>query len=348
MSEAANPTSTNGSGRRRVQAILTALGPLLALVVVLIAFGIADKYQRGERAAFLSVNNIRNISEQTVVVAMAALGMTIIIIAGGIDLAAGTALALASTTLAWCLKNDYGPAVGLIAALGVGALTGLVNGTLTSLLGVVPFIITLGTMTIYQGVAKLIANETTVQPAFAQVPEWLPNLTFSPVKPQWLIYPILPNFSTSVWIVAAVAALMSAMLRYTIFGRYIFAVGSNEATARLCGINIRLVKIGVYTLAGLFVGAAGILQFTRLTSGDPTGGVGLELKIIAAVVIGGGSLSGGRGSILGTIAGAAIMVVIASGCNILGISNSIQDIVIGAIIIAAVTLDQFRQRRLAS
>ncbi len=131
------------------------------------------------------------------------------------------------------------------------------------------------------------------------------------------------------------------------FGRHLFAVGSNEATARLCGINVPLTRIAVYTIAGFFVGMAGLYQFSRLTIGDPTSGTGKELPIIAAVVIGGGSLSGGRGSILGTLTGALIMQVISSGCTALRQPDPIQQIIVGAIIIAAVTVDQFRQRRMA-
>jgi ribose transport system permease protein len=133
-----------------------------------------------------------------------------------------------------------------------------------------------------------------------------------------------------------------------VFGRHVFAVGSNEATARLCGINVPLVRIAVYTLSGFFVGIAGLYQFSRLTVGDPTSGTGKELPIIAAVVIGGGSLNGGRGSVLGTLTGALIMQVISSGCTSLRLPNPIQEIIIGGIIIAAVTIDQLRQRRQAA
>ncbi|MGC3968870.1 MAG: ABC transporter permease [Pirellulales bacterium] len=347
MAETSETARSPRSGRTRSQALLTTLGPVLVFFVVLIGFGIADRIQDGANSTFLSVNTIRTIPEQTVIVAMAALGMTIIIIAGGIDLASGTAVALCSTTLAWCLKNNYGIGVGVSAALGMGALTGLINGALISSLRIVPFIVTLGTMSIFLGVAKLIGNETTVSPSIDQYPRWLSTIAYSPVSPKWLIPSIVPNFAISVWIVLGVAVLTAAMLKYTVFGRYVFAVGSSEPTARLCGINVTAVRIAVYTLAGLCVGMAGVLQFTRLRSGDPTSGSGLELKIIAAAVIGGASLNGGRGSILGTLAGAAMMVVIESGCNALGISNSYTNIVIGAIIIAAAALDQIRQRRLA-
>ena len=127
-----------------------------------------------------------------------------------------------------------------------------------------------------------------------------------------------------------------------------FAIGSNEATARLCGIDVPRTKVLIYLAAGIFVGIAGIYQFARLRSGNPTSGLGMELKVIAAVVIGGGSLSGGRGTVLGTLTGAAIMQTIASGCTQLSISNPWQDIILGVIIVAAVTIDQLRQRRLAS
>jgi ribose transport system permease protein len=131
-----------------------------------------------------------------------------------------------------------------------------------------------------------------------------------------------------------------------VFGRYIFALGSNETTARLCGINVPWTKIAVYGISGLFVGVAGMYQFARLSQGDPTSGIGLELEIIAAVVIGGASLNGGRGSILGTLAGAVMTQVIQTGCTLLGLQDFFHDIVIGAVILAAVTVDEIRRRYL--
>jgi ribose/xylose/arabinose/galactoside ABC-type transport system permease subunit len=160
------------------------------------------------------------------------------------------------------------------------------------------------------------------------------------VRPEALWF----GLPSGVWLALALSALLAAVLRWTVFGRYVFALGSNEQTARLCGINVTLVKIVIYSLAGLFVGIAGMYQFARLSVGNPTSGIGLELRVIAAVVIGGGSLSGGQGSVLGTLTGAAIMGVIASGCTQLGLSNPIQDILLGVIIVAAVMLDQLRHR----
>ena len=143
----------------------------------------------------------------------------------------------------------------------------------------------------------------------------------------------------------AMAVVVSLVLRHTVFGRYVFALGSNEQTARLCGLNVRALKVAIYTLSGLFVGLAGIYQFAKLKVGNPISGVGLELKVIAAVVIGGASLSGGRGTVLGTLTGALIMQTIVSGSTQLGLSNPIQDIILGTIIVAAVTVDQLRTRQ---
>jgi ribose/xylose/arabinose/galactoside ABC-type transport system permease subunit len=240
----------------------------------------------------------------------------------------------------------------VLAALGTGCLVGFVNGALISLLRVVPFIVTLGTMTIVLGIAELVARETTVRPSAEQIPAWLPKMVATRPHMEWLfrqkfgnLFLGIPNVANGVWLLIGLAILMAAVLRYTVFGRYVFAIGSNESTARLCGVNVPLVKIAVYTLSGLFVGIAGMYQFARLSSGEPTSGIGLELKVIAAVVIGGGSLSGGQGTILGTLTGAAVMGAIVSGCTHL--QNPLQYIIIGSIIIAAATLDQFRQRRLA-
>lgn len=282
--------------------------------------------------------------------AVAALGMTVIIIAGGIDLSAGTALALSATVLAWCLREGAAPALAIAAGIGTGALSGLINGSLIAGLRVIPFIVTLGTMRIYLGVAKLASSEMTIQVPLAQIPVWLSNhgLVTSQPKPAWLIPNVLPNFASGVWLAFALAAALALVLRYTIFGRYVFALGSNESTARLCGINVWLMKVAVYTLGGLFVGIAGLYQFSRLSVGNPTSGSGMELSIIAAVVIGGGSLNGGRGSVLGTLAGAAMTETIRSGCSQMGWGNPYQDIALGGIIIVAVTFDQIRQRGLRS
>ncbi len=266
--------------------------------------------------------------------------MTVIIIAAGIDLSAGTAVALSSVALAYALVVGCSPLVAIALCVIVGGLCGLLNGALICALRVVPFIVTLGTMTIYLGLAKYLANETTIKPSRELVPGWLSAAT-SPSAPQpaWLVMP------SCGWITLLLAIVLAIVLKYTVFGRHVFAVGSNESTARLCGINVPWTKIAIYALGGVFLGVAGVFKFARLSIGDPTSGNGMELRIIAAVVIGGGSLSGGRGSVVGTLAGAAIMQVIAAGCTILGYSNPIQDIVVGLVIVTAVAIDVIRQHR---
>jgi len=328
--------------RLRVGADLlrTVLGPFLALVLVVTVFTVADNLQ-ADGGKFATLRNAQNILVQSATVAVAALGMTMIIISAGIDLSAGTTMALSATVLAWALRADFGAPAAVALAIGTGCLAGFVNGVLISALRVVPFIVTLGTMTIYLGLAKRIGNNTMVRPAQAQIPDWMRELLSPRVQEEWML------FAPGVWLLLAMALVVAAVLRYTVFGRHLFAIGSSESTARLCGINVPATRVAVYAIAGLFVGVAGVFQFCRLTVGDPTAGTGKELPIIAAVVIGGGSLSGGRGSILGTLTGALIMQVISSGCTALRQPNSTQEIILGAIIVAAVTVDQIRQRRLA-
>ncbi len=346
------------NGRNRITNLLWSLGPLLGLLVVVVVFGLIEYRVAGAEdrpARFLSLESAQAVLSYTSLFGVAALGMTLIIIAGGIDLSAGTAIALAATVTAWFYREGFAytetwradaPLLGtvvlsLVAILGgmlTGCLCGFINGGLISLLRLVPFIVTLGTMTAFQGIGRTIAGDTPVR-AFGKVPEAVLSLQKPYPDPEWLMV------SPGVWIMLVLGGLVALMLRYTVFGRHVYAIGSNEATARLCGINVVRTRIWVYTLAGLFVGVAGLYQFTVLAGeGDPASGLGLELKVIAAVVIGGGSLNGGRGSILGTISGACIMGVIQHGSVLIGVADRYQDILIGLIIIAAVTLDQFRIR----
>lgn len=372
MIESSPAAETSSGGPPLLTRIVTTAGPLFALVAVYLLFAGLEAVQAArvqKPAVFLSADNLRAIVVASAVIGVCALGMTVVIISGGIDLSVGSGVALCATVLACGLKRDWHPAVALGLTVLCGMALGALNGTLVSMLRVVPFIVTLGTMTAYLGAGKMLAEKVdrgqTVRPdERTQVPGWLNS--FTSVRDNALVPPkfTLRNevgrraawdesldwvrFPASIWCGAGLAALTAAMLHVTVFGRHVFALGSNEATARLCGVNVTGTRIAVYTLAGLFVGIAGIYQFSRLRSGNPTSGAGLELRVIAAVVIGGGSLSGGRGSILGTLAGAALMAVIASGCTQLEIPNPLQDVILGVIIVAAVALDQFRQRRFAA
>lgn len=321
----------------------SAFGPFLALMLIAVAFSVADelwKRHKGLTPTFATKANAQQILGDSAKISVAALGMTLIIVAGGIDLSAGTAMALCATVTAACFVNGAPAAVAIAAGIGTGCLTGMVNGTLISMLRVVPFIVTLGTMTLFLGIGLILANDTPIR-AYAVVPKWLTRITAPYPDPPWL------QVSTGVWILAGLSLVVAAIFKYTVFGRHVFALGSNEKTARLCGIHVTRVRILVYTIAGAFIGVAGIYQFASLGGeGNPNGGNGQELRVIAAVVIGGGSLSGGRGSVLGTLSGAIMIQTINSGCVTLGIPSSYRQVILGVIIIAAVTLDQVRQRRL--
>jgi ribose transport system permease protein len=215
-------------------------------------------------------------------------------------------------------------------------LVGLVNGLAIGGLRMMPFIVTLGMMGVARGTAKWLSDSQTIS-----LPDTVINSIMELKEPtQFLPLPF------GVWITLALAALMALVMRRTVFGRYIFAIGSNEAVTRLCGIRVGLQKIIIYSLAGIFFGIAGLMQLSRLTQGDPTVAIGLELDIIAAVVIGGASLSGGSGSILGSLIGALIMAVLRNGSNQMEMHTYTQEIIIGIVIIIAVGLDKLRQRRM--
>lgn len=330
-------SSSSQNGTAKLWRLVETLGPLLALVLVTAGFAIADQLWGGGH--FTEMRNLRVILVQAAPVAVAALGMTLIIISGGIDLSAGTASVLCATVLATSLAAEYSITVALLLAMAAAATCGLSNGLLIGLLRIPPFIVTLGTMTIFLGIAKRLAGESSVFVDRELIPGWLYDLT-STKPPDF--YGVMPRIATGVWLAIAIAIAVAILLRYSVLGRHLFAIGSNESTARLCGVGILKTKLLVYVLGGILIGVSGIYSFSLVKMASPVEGVGRELKFIAAVVIGGGSLSGGRGSVLGTLAGAAIMGVIASGCSQLEIKNSTQDIMIGAIIIAAVTLDQLR------
>jgi ribose transport system permease protein len=334
------------SNRRAAARMLgTALGPLLGLALVVAGFWAADEINArrlGRKPKFATLASAQFVAAHASEVAIPALGMTLIIIAGGIDLSAGSAIALAATVAAWFFREGWPPAAAVIAGIATGCATGAFNGVLISGLRVVPFIVTLGTMTLYLGLGRILADDTPIRmPGPGMVPDWLLGLPSALPAAKWLV------LSPAVWLALALALATSLLLRFSVFGRHVFAIGSNEATARLCGVATERVRVVVYALAGLFVGIAGILQFARLNGeGDPMAGAGRELEIIAAVVIGGGSLSGGRGSVLGTLSGAAIMAVINHGCVLLHVGDAWQKVVIAVIIVAAVAIDQVRQRRL--
>jgi ribose transport system permease protein len=315
-------------GRSRVvvrRRLLDEAGVLVGLALVLALFGALVGPQ------FFRAANLELVARQTVIVCVAALGMTMVIVAGGIDLSVGSVVALSTVATAVTLQR-HGPALAAASAIAAGAVCGVVNGLLVTQLRVVPFIVTLGTMLLVRGAAKGLADERRIEAPVT----WLNSLlrTVRDGSGFWL--------PTGIWITVVLAVLVALTLRYTRFGRHLFAIGSSEPAARLCGVAINRTKVAVYTISGILAALAGIMEFSKLSVGDPTVSIGLELDVIAAVIIGGGSLSGGKGSVVGTIAGAAIMAVIQIGCSQQGLPNWVQQIVTGSIIVGAVALDRLR------
>lgn len=307
--------------------VLDRAGVFLGLVLVALIFAGLVGQQ------FLSPGNLELMARQTAIVGMAAIGMTAVIVVGGIDLSVGSVIAFATVVVAVMMRGGSGPLAAALGAVAASALCGLVNGLLITRLRVVPFIVTLGTMLVVRGMAKGLADERRVEAPLT----WLNDLLRSPAG-SW-------SLPTGIWLVVIVGAAVAVLLQFTRIGRHIFAIGSNERMARLCGVPIERTKVFVYTLTGALAGLAGVLQFSKLAVGDPTVAVGLELDVIAAVIIGGGSLLGGRGTILGTAVGAAIMTVIQVGCSQKGLANWVQQIVTGGIIVVAVALDRIRSSR---
>ncbi|HEY2588516.1 MAG TPA: ABC transporter permease [Tepidisphaeraceae bacterium] len=372
------------------QAALQKLGPLVGFLFVFGLFAV----MRPSR--FLNPGNLQLMLEETAVVGTAALGMTLIIISGGIDLTPGSAIALCTVSIGLLLNAGLPPIAAAIGGVLVATVVGLSIGSMViGHLGAVasavagfgaylalhigferspglsvaggivvalacaaltwrflsrvklsPFIVTLGLWGSIRGVAQQVAISGTAtidQPGSTTVnpPDtWLNSLLNTPAASyKWMILP------AGVWVTILLAIVVALMLRYTKFGRHIYAIGSNEQTARLCGINVGRTKLMIYTLAGVLVGIAGLLQFSYLTMGDSTTANGMELNIIAAVVIGGASLNGGEGGILGSMIGALMMTAVANGCAKMGWSNSVELMVTGGIIIIAVWLDGLRHLR---
>lgn len=307
---------------------LSRFAPVLGLVAVYGLFVLIGP------ASFGSGRTLETIARQTAIVGTAALGMTLVIIAGGIDLSVGSIIALATVTIAATLQAGASPMGASLIGILTGALCGFVNGAIITRFRVVPFIVTLGTLLIVRGIAKGLAGEQKIDAPLTYLIDLLAAL---PPGAWWLLPP-------GVWLLVVLALITGGFLAYTRVGKHIVAIGSNENTARLCGVRVDALKVLVYTLAGTSAGLAGLLQFSRLTVGDPTVAVGLELDVIAAVVIGGGSLAGGEGSVLGSVVGALIMTVIRAGCSQMGLPNWVQEIVTGAIIVIAVAVDRLRQK----
>ena len=328
-------TSAAASGSAfRLRQLVQAAGPFLGLLLVLFLLALDSEV----RPSIFTGANFKIILIQTVIVGIGALGMTLIIVSGGIDLSVGSVVAFSSVLGARLLVDGVNPVLTIVAVILSGGLIGLLNGAVIAGFRMMPFIVTLGMMGIIRGAAKWLSNKQTIS-----APEDSPvNAIMARMNPREF-FPL----PMGVWIAIGLGVLTVVLMNRTVFGRQIFAIGSNEATARLCGIRVRLTKLWIYGLAGLFFGLSGLMQLSRLTQGDPSVAVGLELDIIAAVVIGGASLSGGTGSIFGAMIGALIMAVLRNGTNQMGWETYVQEIIIGCVIVLAVGLDKWRQSRTA-
>lgn len=327
MSVATAPASTEiTSAEPRQSRRLEQLLAFAGLIVIVMFFAVANPN-------FRTFSNLTAILFATVVIGTLALGTTFVITTGGIDLSVGTGMTLCAVMSGVLLINwDLPLWLGLLGAVAVGGLIGVVNGLNVAFLGIPPFIATLSMMLVCQGLALTISDSAPIY--FTTLPQ------FSGISTGELI-PQVPN---AVLVLTVLAVLAAITLKRTVFGRYTYAIGSNEEATALSGINTRKWKLRIYAFAGLFTGIAGIMISARLGSAQPATGMGYELQAIAAVVIGGTSLTGGKGSIVGTVIGALIISVINNGLRIMSIPQEWQNVILGVVIVAAVYADMVRKK----
>ncbi|PJI84271.1 monosaccharide ABC transporter membrane protein (CUT2 family) [Yoonia maricola] len=304
-----------------------------SLIILLIGFSIASPN-------FMQTSNMIAILQATSVNGVLAIAVTLVIITGGIDLSVGTMMTFCAVITGVVLTYAGMPLMlGVIAAVLTGALCGALSGTFVAKMAIPPFIATLGMMLILKGLSLVISGTRPIY--FNDTPG------FSEISRGSIIGDIIPSvpIPNGVLILFIVAMVTAYILNRTVLGRYCFALGSNEESVRLSGVNTDRWKIAIYALAGAIVGIAGLLIASRLNSAQPALGLGYELEAIAAVVIGGTSLSGGRGSILGSLIGALIMAVLTNGLRVLSVAQEWQTVVTGAIIILAVYADMMRRKK---
>jgi len=297
--------------------------PFFTLIALFVGLSVASPH-------FLTTANLGSVIRQTAVLNIMALGMTMIIIAGGIDLSVGAILALSGLLGCMVMTSGYPIWMGLGAGVLVGAACGLANGVMTAKLRINPFIVTLGTMGIYRGISLILSGGLGVH----SLPKGFSYLGEGSV----LGIPFV------LLVLLVCGAAVHVLLEHTRMGRYAFAIGSNPDAAFYAGIPVAFHTSAIYAAGGLLAGLAGMIEASRLMTGQPTAGQGYELQAIAAVVIGGGSLRGGAGSVVGTLIGAFIMGLLSNGSDLLGISPYVQQALIGAVIILAVLLDELRKR----
>ncbi|MGN8188719.1 ABC transporter permease [Burkholderia cepacia] len=297
--------------------------PLVGLIVVCIAMMIASP-------SFLSAANLENVLRQVSINAIIAVGMTCVILTGGIDLSVGSVMALSGTLAAGLMVAGVNAVAALAIGIAVGLGFGFLNGLFVAFAGMPPIIVTLATMGIARGLALIYTGGYPID----GLPDWV--AFFGSGKVFGIQAPVL--------IMLAVYAIAWLLLDRMPFGRYVYAIGGNEQATRLTGVRVARVKLIVYTLAGLTSALAAIVLTGRLMSGQPNAGVGFELDAIAAVVMGGTSISGGRGAILGTLVGALLLGVLNNGLNMIGVNPYVQNVIKGGIILLAIYISRERSR----
>jgi len=304
-----------------------------SLIVLLAFFSLASPN-------FLQTSNIIAILQATSINGVLAIAATLVIITGGIDLSVGTLMTFCAVIAGVVLTNFGMPLpLGIAAAIAAGVVSGLASGTLVARFNIPPFIATLGMMLILKGMSLVISG---TKPIYFNDTPGFTDISLGSLVGK--VFPALP-LPNSVLILFLLALAVSYVLQRTVLGRYCFALGSNEEAVRLSGVNTRAWKTAIYAVAGGICGIAGLLIAARLNSAQPALGLGYELDAIAAVVIGGTSLAGGRGSILGTIIGALIMSVLLNGLRVMSVAQEWQTVVTGLIIIAAVYADTMRRQK---
>jgi ribose transport system permease protein len=299
-------------------------GTLIGLVVLCLVLWALTPH-------FLTVPNLLNVAQQTSINAIVAVGMTYVILSGGIDLSVGSIVALSGVALGLTLQDGHSTVTAVLVGMVVGVACGLLNGSLVSWGGLPPFIVTLGMMSIARGAALLVTEGRPVSgfdPGFRSLATGQAGFIPAPVLATVAVY-----------------AAAHIVLARTTFGRYVYAIGGNEEATRLSGVPVRLHKTMIYAVSGLMSAIAAVILTARLNSAQPIAGMMYELDAIAATVIGGTSLMGGAGTLLGTLVGALIMGVLRNGLNLLGVSSFLQQIVIGGVIVGAVLVDTLLKRQ---
>ncbi|NIA70591.1 ABC transporter permease [Pelagibius litoralis] len=334
-------SGTTGHRRRALSAgALHKLSALLTLAALIVVFSFGND-------AFFSVNNGLTVLLQTAVIGLLGIGMTVVIITGGIDLSVGSVLALAGVVAGLLVKAGIPVVPAMMLGVASGTLCGLVNGFVITRMRITPFVATLGMMMIARGIALQVTGAAPIS-RLGEAFGVLGNGALFRILEMGdngfprVIFPGIPYPAILLLVMALAGAYL---LRQRQVGRHIYAVGSNEEAARLAGVNVARTKIEAYAMSGTLAGLSGVVLMSRLVTAQPNEGVMYELDAIAAAVIGGASLMGGVGNISGTMIGAFIIGVLRNGLNMAGVSSFIQQILIGVVVIAAVYIDQVRNRR---